>query len=785
MNSLALYDYCFCKTLAIGPSGNENAMEFAKYISREFSEWDKYPARVKADSYAGILGYDDKNTTWTFPECKVLNEMESRPIVTSSLGDPDGVVRARDYGSYTKTRVTQSTQNDRICAYIDLEDLEKPIIRSNGTVNTKYARYDTLWWGENDRIQRGDPKDDGPEYYADMGFALIQAVIDDFKEPDNSSIYLGQFPMPYSSYTTVAAGEAFQGLSSMFGVLFYMFPCFAVARKLIAERSGRLREGMRVMGLKDYPYIMSWYLWYFAFYFVISLIVFLFSLWMLPITGSLWLFLLTFLDQLSSMAFTFAVSTLFSSPNSGAVFTCAIYYILAFTLALFGREDSLWGISLLPQCNFTMVCNNIGYQFGIGITNISANVVNHGFTLTMGVVMLIVGFVVWSLVYLYLDQVYPHENVATRKWYFPVQMSYWREILGHEEISKARGSTTEEGEEPDDMSGIERAWDQQQLELLREGQTVDIHNLKVGYGHVSINAVNGLYLEMFRDELFVLLGHNGAGKSTTINVLSGMLTPTSGDVRIFNHRVPEDMPLIRRSMGVCLQHNVLWGDLTVKEHLDLFARIRGLSTEGSEKLAEEVGLGMKYNAKAKTLSGGMQRKLSVGVAFVGNPKVVILDEPSSGMDPSARRSMWDFLRTKREGRIMCVTTHYMDEADILADRVGIIGNGKLLAYGSTSFLKRHYGSGYNVTIAKTVESVPDEPILKCVKGHLSDEYPVTVVSSIGLELGLRIPFEAVDEFGPMFKTLDAEKGSLGISSYGVSVTNLEEVFLKVRELALI
>lgn len=239
------------------------------------------------------------------------------------------------------------------------------------------------------------------------------------------------------------------------------------------------------MGLKDYPYIMSWYLWYFAFYFVISLIVFLFSLWMLPITGSLWLFLLTFLDQLSSMAFTFAVSTLFSSPNSGAVFTCAIYYILAFTLALFGREDSLWGISLLPQCNFTMVCNNIGYQFGIGITNISANVVNHGFTLTMGVVMLIVGFVVWSLVYLYLDQVYPHENVATRKWYFPVQMSYWREILGHEEISKTRGSTSEEVEESDDMSGIERAWDQQQLELLREGQTVDIHNLKVGYAHVQ------------------------------------------------------------------------------------------------------------------------------------------------------------------------------------------------------------------------------------------------------------------------------------------------------------
>ncbi|KAF4699660.1 hypothetical protein FOZ62_026554, partial [Perkinsus olseni] len=172
-------------------------------------------------------------------------------------------------------------------------------------------------------------------------------------------------------------------------------------------------------------------------------------------------------------------------------------------------------------------------------------------------------------------------------------------------------------------------------------------------------------------------------------------------------------------------------------------------------------------------------KLSVGVAFVGDPKVVILDEPSSGMDPSARRSMWDFLRAKREGRIMCVTTHYMDEADVLADRVGIIGNGKLLAYGSTSFLKRHYGSGYNVTIAKTAESVPDEPILSCVDKCLGGDYPVTVVSSIGLELGLRIPFEAVNKFGPMFHSLDADKDDLGISSYGVSVTNLEEVFLKV------
>mmetsp|Transcript_376 Transcript_376/g.283 ORF Transcript_376/g.283 Transcript_376/m.283 type:complete len:233 (-) Transcript_376:4-702(-) len=92
MNSLVLYDYCFCKTLAIGPSGSKNAMDFADYLRGEFSDWDRYPARVKADSYAGILGYDDKNTTWNFPECKVLDEMESRPIVSTTLDAPDELV---------------------------------------------------------------------------------------------------------------------------------------------------------------------------------------------------------------------------------------------------------------------------------------------------------------------------------------------------------------------------------------------------------------------------------------------------------------------------------------------------------------------------------------------------------------------------------------------------------------------------------------------------------------------------------------------------------------------
>ncbi|KAF4711649.1 hypothetical protein FOZ63_019097, partial [Perkinsus olseni] len=162
--------------------------------------------------------------------------------------------------------------------------------------------------------------------------------------------------------------------------------------------------------------------------------------------------------------------------------------------------------------------------------------------------------------------------------------------------------------------------DEYHEELERDRATVRIRDLEVRFK--SVRAVDGLDLTMYRDELFVLLGHNGAGKSTTINVLSGMVIPTSGDVTVYGHKVPTEMPVIRRSMGVCPQHDVLWDDLTVEEHFSLFANIRGLSRdEKALEFATEIDLGHKFGAKVKTLSGGMKRKLSVGLAFVGDSKL--------------------------------------------------------------------------------------------------------------------------------------------------------------------
>jgi ATP-binding cassette, subfamily A (ABC1), member 3 len=157
-------------------------------------------------------------------------------------------------------------------------------------------------------------------------------------------------------------------------------------------------------------------------------------------------------------------------------------------------------------------------------------------------------------------------------------------------------------------------------------------------------------LTMYEGQIFVLLGHNGAGKTTTASMITGLLPPTSGSISVYGRNVPEDLDDVRYDigMGVCPQHDVLYHDLTVEEHLKLFAGIKGVPSKDVNQAVQEtiatVGLTEKVKALASSLSGGMKRKLSVGIALIGGSKVVILDEPTSGMDPYSRRSTWQMLK---------------------------------------------------------------------------------------------------------------------------------------------
>lgn len=190
-------------------------------------------------------------------------------------------------------------------------------------------------------------------------------------------------------------------------------------------------------------------------------------------------------------------------------------------------------------------------------------------------------------------------------------------------------------------------------------------------------------------------------------MLTGMLKPTDGVANVYGYDVFEhDLDEVRSIMGVCPQHDILFDLLTPIEHLKIFQDFKGSKKSRKqsmleiEKILKDVGIWDMRNTKAKNLSGGSRRKLSVAIALCGDSKFIMLDEPTSGMDLQARRSLWNMLKAYRNGRIIVLTTHYMDEADVLGDRIGIMNQGKIVCLGTSLFLKRRFGVGYNLTLVK-------------------------------------------------------------------------------------
>ncbi len=212
----------------------------------------------------------------------------------------------------------------------------------------------------------------------------------------------------------------------------------------------------------------------------------------------------------------------------------------------------------------------------------------------------------------------------------------------------------------------------------------------------SITAVDKLNLEIRRGELFSLLGVNGAGKTTTVKMLSCLTKPTDGDAAVGGYSITKEPEKVKKLIGVSPQETAVAPNLSVKENLELICGIHGFSKEKTKakiaSLSAELALDTVLQRKAGKLSGGWQRRVSIAMALISEPRILFLDEPTLGLDVIARHELWDTVRSLKGKVTIILTTHYMEEADTLSDRIGIMKNGRLLAVGTAEELKAAAGT---------------------------------------------------------------------------------------------
>jgi ABC-2 type transport system ATP-binding protein len=230
--------------------------------------------------------------------------------------------------------------------------------------------------------------------------------------------------------------------------------------------------------------------------------------------------------------------------------------------------------------------------------------------------------------------------------------------------------------------------------MLKE-TAIAVENLTKKFEDVT--AVEGLGLIVYRGELFGLLGPNGAGKTTTINIICGLLEPTSGSVKVGGFDVRKEPGKVKKLIGVSPQETAVYPHLTGKENIELFANLHAMPREKIKKNVDELlqKLSLRDHAKrqAGKYSGGMMRRINLAMSLVHDPEIAFLDEPTVGMDPQSRRAVWDFIRElKKQNKTVLLTTHYMEEAEELCDRIGVIDNGKLISLGTPQQLKKQFNA---------------------------------------------------------------------------------------------
>lgn len=485
-----------------------------------------------------------------------------------------------------------------------------------------------------------------------------------------------------------------------------------------------------------------------------------------------WLFFVVYISTVITLCFL--ISVIFKKSNTAANIGMMVFFATVIPYNQFTQHFSSFHYAVK-----FLFCMPVNTGFGEGIAIILRferdidglqfdNFFSRGetgFSFAEVLLVMLVAISIQILLTIYIENVFPGDIGIAKPWHYPFS---WCLQSRKQDLKLPIDERVEEnriGENfEDDPTNF------------RPG--IEIKNLSKSFG--KLKAVNQLSLKMFEDQITILLGHNGSGKTTTMNILIGMIPPSSGTAVVNGFDVRTQIEDARLSLGLCPQTNVLFDDLTVKEHIQFFCRLKGMRVRSEiddelTKFVNGLGLEGKMNAISRTLSGGMKRKLTTINALCGNSKIVICDEPSSGIDVGARRELWDLLIKEKKGRTILLTTHHMDEAEMLGDRVAILSDGQLQTVGSPYFLKKTFGSGYLLTCVKQPGCDP-RAILSSIQRFSSD---AQLVSNAQSEAVFSMPEKDVPSFENIFKTLEHDSEDLKISNFGCAFTSLEEVFLNI------
>ncbi|XP_066188433.1 ATP-binding cassette sub-family A member 9-like [Sylvia atricapilla] len=559
---------------------------------------------------------------------------------------------------------------------------------------------------------------------------------------------------------------------SIFAILSYCPYMHFLSIKVLKEKK-KLKILMRAMGLQDISFWLSWSLLYTVYVSITaSLLTWVTLSEAFPQNSFLDVYFFYFFYGTASIHFTFLLSSLLKQRNISSFVGFLLHVLLGMLgfLTLFGKVPRAleWILSLFSPFAFTAGLATMVKieKYGPASTPELQPFSN---------LYLILSFdsVLYFLLAIYFDKVLPGKYGIPHPPAFFLRPWYW--LGGSSGYVGVRAGSSHDPVLGCDAEPMPPGFDGK--EAIRLNNIKKIFKKK----NKSTEALKGLSLTIYEGQITALLGHSGSGKTALLNVLSGFSKPSEGSAMIYNYNASEiwDIEGMQEKVGICPQINLHFEALTVKENLRIFAHIKGIPwkevDEEVQKVLVVLDLTDAQNVCADALSGGQKRKLSLGIAILGNPKVLLLDEPTAGLDPCSRHHIWSVLRERRAGRVTLFTTQSMEEADAQADRKAFLSCGRLQTVGSSLYLKRKWGIGYHLRMHINDLCDP-ELVSSVVRQYIPD---AVLKGQKRNELCFRLPLENTDSFPGLFSHLESNLLQ-GVVDYEVTRTTLEDVFLKLQ-----